>query len=89
MRLGNRRPKATGAKATEAPKPYPLTILPIMTRLLKRRRKDKGLVVYSIMSETNWAAVSKGFTAKYPWIKLQSLDLGSYEVFERYYSEWR
>ena len=51
------------------------------------KKESAGLVVYSIMSEKNWSGVVKGFSAKYPWIKLQSMDLGSYEVFERYYSE--
>jgi iron(III) transport system substrate-binding protein len=46
-----------------------------------------GLLVYSIMSETNWAPVLEGFKAKYPWISVSTTDLGAYEVFERYYTE--
>ncbi len=48
-----------------------------------------GLLVYSIMGESNWAPVLEAFYAKYPWMngKVTALDLGSYEVFERYYSE--
>lgn len=51
------------------------------------KKESNGLLVYSIMDDKNWAPVIKGFNAKYPWIKLQTLNLGSYEVFERYYSE--
>jgi iron(III) transport system substrate-binding protein len=48
-----------------------------------------GLLVYSIMGESNWAPVLQAFYAKFPWMnnKVTALDLGSYEVFERYYSE--
>lgn len=48
-----------------------------------------GLLVYSIMGESNWAPVLEAFYAKYPWMEgnVTALDLGSYEVFERYYSE--
>ncbi|MFL5802901.1 MAG: ABC transporter substrate-binding protein [Roseiflexaceae bacterium] len=51
-----------------------------------KNEKD-GVIVYSIMSEKNWAPVLEGFNAKYPWIKISTNDLGAYEVFERYYTE--
>ncbi len=51
-----------------------------------RNEKD-GLLIYSIMSEKNWAPVLEGFKAKYPWIEVTTTDLGAYEVFERYYTE--
>lgn len=51
-----------------------------------KNEKD-GLLVYSIMSEKNWAPVLEGFKAKYPWIEVSTADLGAYEVFERYYTE--
>ena len=51
-----------------------------------KNEKD-GLLVYSIMSENNWKPVLEGFSAKYPWIKVTTTDLGAYEVFERYYTE--
>lgn len=48
-----------------------------------------GLLVYSIMGESNWAPILDAFGKKFPWMagKVTALDLGSYEVFERYYSE--
>jgi iron(III) transport system substrate-binding protein len=51
-----------------------------------KNEKD-GVLVYSIMSENNWKPVLEGFSAKYPWIKVTTTDLGAYEVFERYYTE--
>ena len=51
-----------------------------------KNEKD-GVLVYSIMSESNWKPVLEGFNAKYPWIKVTTTDLGAYEVFERYYTE--
>ena len=39
------------------------------------------------MSKTNWAPVLDGFKKQYSWLDVEALDLGSYEVFERYYSE--
>jgi iron(III) transport system substrate-binding protein len=39
------------------------------------------------MSAQSWAPVIASFNKKYPWIKVDTVDLGSNEVFERYYSE--
>jgi iron(III) transport system substrate-binding protein len=39
------------------------------------------------MSKDNWAPVIEGFKQKYSHIDVEALDLGAYEVFERYYSE--
>ncbi|HEY3108020.1 MAG TPA: extracellular solute-binding protein, partial [Chloroflexota bacterium] len=50
-------------------------------------KKETKLLVYSIMSKTNWAPVLEGFKKQYSWLDVEALDLGSYEVFERYYSE--
>jgi iron(III) transport system substrate-binding protein len=56
--------------------------------LIEASKNEKdGLLVYSIMSEKNWQPVLAGFSAKYPWIKVTTTDLGAYEVFERYYTE--
>jgi iron(III) transport system substrate-binding protein len=56
--------------------------------LVEASKSEKdGLLVYSIMSEQNWAPVLAGFKARYPWINVTTADLGAYEVFERYYTE--
>jgi iron(III) transport system substrate-binding protein len=51
------------------------------------KSESEGLLVYSIMSESNWKPVLEGFKAKYPHITVTTTDLGAYEVFERYYTE--
>lgn len=51
------------------------------------KQETEGLLVYSIMSESNWKPVLEGFKAKYPHINVTTTDLGAYEVFERYYTE--
>ena len=51
-----------------------------------KNEKD-GLLIYSIMGEKNWAPVIAAFNQRYPGVEVTALDLGSYEVFERYYSE--
>ena len=73
----------SGGQAAGVPDYYPADY----SKLVDASKNEKGLLVYSIMSEKNWAPVIKAFNAKYPWIKVDALDLGSYEVFERYYSE--
>lgn len=50
-------------------------------------KKENKLLVYSIMSKQNWEPVLTGFKKKFDWIDVEALDLGSYEVFERYSSE--
>jgi iron(III) transport system substrate-binding protein len=59
-----------------------------MAAMVEASKNEKdGLLIYSIMSESNWKPVLEGFNAKYPWIKVTTTDLGAYEVFERYYTE--
>ena len=82
---------ATAAPATEAPAVAPATEAPAvdpLAALVEESKNEKeGLLVYSIMGESNWAPVLKAFNAKYPWITVTTLDLGTTEGFERYYTE--
>jgi iron(III) transport system substrate-binding protein len=55
--------------------------------LVEGSKKEQKLLVYSIMSKENWAPVLDAFKQRYGNIDVEALDLGSYEVFERYYSE--
>jgi iron(III) transport system substrate-binding protein len=55
--------------------------------LVEASRKEQKLLVYSIMSKANWQPVLDEFKKRYGWIDVEALDLGAYEVFERYYSE--
>jgi len=56
-------------------------------RIVEASRGEGGLLVYSIMAARNWEPVIAEFRRLYPWIRVETLDLGSYEVFERYYAE--
>lgn len=77
----------TAPAATSAATSAPSTSSDYNKIIEDSKKEDKGLLVYSIMSAQNWAPVVAAFNKKYSWIKLQTLDLGSNEVFERYYSE--
>ncbi|HET9652695.1 MAG TPA: extracellular solute-binding protein [Usitatibacter sp.] len=71
------------AQAQGLPSYYPKSY----SQIVEGSKKENKLVVYSIMAEYNWKPVIEGFRKLYPWIEVQTLDLGSSEVFERYYSE--
>ena len=71
------------ASAQNLPSYYPKSY----SQIVEGSKKENKLVVYSIMAEYNWKPVVEGFRKLYPWIEVQTLDLGSSEVFERYYSE--
>jgi iron(III) transport system substrate-binding protein len=73
----------TTATAQKLPDYYPKSY----SSIVEGSKKENKLVVYSIMAEYNWKPVLEGFRKLYPWIEVQTLDLGSSEVFERYYSE--
>jgi iron(III) transport system substrate-binding protein len=76
---------AAGAAAQTADRPshYPADY----DKIVAGSKNENRLVVYSIMAEYNWKPVIEGFRKRYPWIEVQTLDLGSGEVFERYYAE--
>jgi iron(III) transport system substrate-binding protein len=75
----------TGAKPTAGgwPDYYPANY----GDMVEASKKEQKLLVYSIMSKDNWKPVLDQFKTRYEWIDVEALDLGSYEVFERYYSE--
>lgn len=56
-------------------------------KIIEAAEKEGEVLVYSIMSAENWAPVIEEFNKLYPFIKVTTLDLGSYEVFDRYLSE--
>jgi len=45
------------------------------------------LQIYSNMGPENWQYIKEGFEAKYPWITVETTDLGGSEVFTRYFAE--
>ena len=50
-------------------------------------RKENGLVIYGNVAPDNFAPIVAAFRKKYPWIKVQTLDLGPAPAFERYLTE--
>ncbi|WP_455854048.1 extracellular solute-binding protein [Ensifer canadensis] len=56
-------------------------------QIVEASRKEAGLVVYSNMADNNWQPVIKGFNELYPWIKIETLDLGSGTVHTRWEAE--
>lgn len=56
-------------------------------QMVEASRAEGRVLVYSIMSAQNWAPVIREFNKIYPWIRVETTDLGSYEVFERFLSE--
>jgi iron(III) transport system substrate-binding protein len=55
--------------------------------IVESSKAESPLVVYSAMAESNWKPVLDAFHELYPWIEVQTLDLGGSEAFERYYAE--
>jgi iron(III) transport system substrate-binding protein len=53
-------------------------------KIVEASKTEGQLLVYSNMAEFNWAPVIAGFNKLYPWIKVQSVNLQSAEVFTRY-----
>ena len=50
--------------------------------------RDEGtVVVYGNPNSDQWAPVLEGFGEKYPWIEVETFDLGGAEAFQRYLSE--
>lgn len=76
---------ALGAPALPAGLPgyYPASY----AQLVEASRAEGRVLVYSIMSAQNWAPVIREFNKIYPWIRIETTDLGSYEIFERFLSE--
>jgi len=56
-------------------------------QMVEASRAEGRVLIYSIMSAQNWAPVIREFNKVYPWIRVETTDLGSYEVFERFLSE--
>lgn len=70
-----------------APGGYPIYYPADYAAMVEAAKKEQKLQIYSIMSEKNWKPVVDGFQQRYPGITVQTVDLGSSEVFTRYYPE--
>lgn len=56
-------------------------------QLIDASKNENGLVIYSNVADYNWKPVLDGFKKVYPWIKVETLDLGSGTVHSRWEAE--
>lgn len=56
------------------------------SKLVEASKSEQGILVYSVMAADNWKPVLDSFREKYPWIKVETLDLSN-EIWSRYYTE--
>src|SRR5438874_1962194 len=84
-KTGTSTPGAAGRPAGVAglPSYYPSSY----NDIVEASKKESGLVVYSIMSKTNWQPVLDDFKKLYGWIDVDAGDLDSATIFDKYYSE--
>jgi iron(III) transport system substrate-binding protein len=54
---------------------------------IEASRDEPGLIVYGNPSPDQWEPVLAAFEAEYPWIEVETFDLGGTEAFQRYLSE--
>lgn len=78
---------AVGSSGSSASGGVPAGYPDDYAEIIEASKHERGLLIYSNMAAYNWAPVIKGFNELYPWIKVETLDLGSGEVFERFLSE--
>lgn len=57
--------------------------------MIKKGEKEGSILIYSNVAEYNWRYIVQGFEALHPSIKIkvETMDIGPAEAFERYYSE--
>lgn len=74
---------ATAAIAqTAVPEGYPADY----AKIVEAAAGENGVLIYGNLPEDIWAPAIAGFNAKYPNIKVETLDMGG-ELWERYYAE--
>lgn len=71
------------ALAQETPDYYPDNY----KEIVEASRSEKGITIYSNMADNNWQPLIKGFETRYPWIKVETVDLGSGTVHTRWEAE--
>jgi len=57
------------------------------TTLIEGSKAEKSLVIYSSMADNNWRPLIAGFNKKFPWIKIQTMDLATSTVHSRWEAE--
>lgn len=57
------------------------------SEIVEASREEGSLIIYGNPPDNNWLPVIDAFNEVYPWIEVESLDLGNSESFERYLAE--
>jgi iron(III) transport system substrate-binding protein len=57
------------------------------SKLVEASKKETPLLIYSNMGPAQWKPMLTAFNKPYPWVQVQTLDLSSSEVMERYLAE--
>ncbi|MBZ4691145.1 MAG: hypothetical protein JG765_2396 [Cereibacter sp.] len=73
----------TSVFAQEFPDYYPETY----SDIVEASRSESGVMIYSNMADNNWQPLLEGFRAKFPWITVETVDLGSGTVHSRWEAE--
>lgn len=55
--------------------------------VIEASRSESSLVIYGNPNADQWAPVIEAFGEEYPWIQVETFDLGGTEAFQRYLSE--
>jgi iron(III) transport system substrate-binding protein len=80
-------PTPNGATSSLADYFVPPYYQPSYLDVIEASKKEKELVIYSVMSEENWQPILQTFASHYPWIKVRTVLTGTSEVFSRYLAE--
>src|SRR5690606_21488146 len=48
---------------------------------------ENGILLYTTGNPRSWVPFIEAFNAKYPWIRVEPLELGGNEIWERFYAE--
>ncbi len=55
--------------------------------IVESSKSEQGLIIYSPLGDLVWKPVIDTFHGHFPWIEVTTVELGTNEVFERYYSD--
>jgi len=71
------------ALAQQLPDYYPADY----STIVEGSRSESGLTIYSNMADNNWQPILEGFKGQFPWIDVETIDLGSGTVHSRWEAE--
>jgi iron(III) transport system substrate-binding protein len=60
---------------------------PFYIETVQYATSETELIIYSTLSEENWAPIVRGFKEHYPWMSLKTFNLAASETFTRYRDE--